>query len=113
MGDAETFDGKITDLKGASGREKFARYPAFLLVLGGFVGLPVAEHWNSQFARKSGKTGHVIAVFVRDEDSTQPFGCPSNHGEPFTSLARAESGIHQNAGLPVFDEGTVAAGTAA
>jgi hypothetical protein len=55
----------------------------------------------------------MIAVLVRDEDSSQVFWSARNRSQPFPDLARTEPGINQDAGFVGFEIGAVAIGAAA
>jgi len=52
-------------------------------------------------------------MFVRDQDGGEIFRHATDGGEPLADLARAEPGIHEDAGFIGFEVGAIATGTAA
>ena len=52
-------------------------------------------------------------MFVRDQDGGEIFRHTADGGEPLADLARAEPGVHEDAGFSGFDIGAIATGTAA
>ena len=52
-------------------------------------------------------------MFVRDQDGGEIFRHPADGGEALADLARAEPGVHEDAGFIGFEVGAIAAGTAA
>ena len=52
-------------------------------------------------------------MFVRDENGREIFRHTTDGGEPLADLARAEPGVHEDAGFIGFDIGAIATGTAA
>ena len=55
----------------------------------------------------------MVAVFVRDQDAGEIFRHATNVLKTLADLARAEPGIHEDAGFIGFDVGAIAAGSAA
>lgn len=67
----------------------------------------IAINRNSEFPGYAGQTLNVIAVFVGDEDRSKILRSAGNGGKALSNLARAESGINQDARFVSLEIGAI------
>ena len=104
---------QVADLKTRAGVEEVAVKFGFQLKLKRFLRGTVAINRNVQFGGDSDQSLDVVGMFVRDQDAGEIFRHAADVLKALADLARAEPGIHEDAGFSGFDVGAIAAGTAA
>jgi len=78
-----------------------------------FLGQSIAIDRYRNFRAERPEAVRVIGMFVREENSTQPFRRTANLREPFPNLPGAKPGIDQKARVPAFEVRTITIRTAA
>jgi hypothetical protein len=104
---------QVVDFKARAGVEEMAVKFGLQLKFKCFLRGAVAINRDVQFGGDSDQSLDVVGVFVRNENGGEIFRHTTDGGEPLADLARAEPGVHKDAGFIGFDVGAIAGGTAA
>jgi hypothetical protein len=107
------FDKHVANFKTRAGGEQAAIEFGAELKFHRLLRFAIAVYGNLQFVAQNCETLNMIHVFVRDENAGEIFGRATDGSEALADLARAESGINQDAGFVGFEIGAIAIGTAA
>jgi hypothetical protein len=112
VGNAESFDRQIFQVKRGARLEQAAIQLSPLLIFDRFARWPIAVNRNTKLFDQLRQALHVIGMLVSDEDGGKVLRRPSDGGQAFADLPQAKARIDENSRLRSLQIGAVTRGTA-